>query len=87
MIMSDNQLLYLSSFLCIILIFISYKYNKQFAIISLIVFVLYSIYLYYGLKFKSEYGSALLWLFYLQLMTIIQIVISAIYIIVKLIRK
>jgi hypothetical protein len=85
--MTDNQLLFSSSLLCLILIIISFKFNKLFGIISLIIFVIYSSYLYYSLIYKSQYGSALVWWFYLLIITAIQIIISGTYIIIKLIKN
>lgn len=86
-IMTDNQILYTATIICFILILLSFKFNKQFGIINLIVFLLYSIRMYYGLFYQSKYGTALTWWFYLVILTGLQFLIVGIYLIVKLIRK
>lgn len=82
--MSDEQILYISSMICFIAILTSFKYGKLFAVINLLLFCTYSIVLYYNLFFNSGGGSSLLWLFYLSLFTLLQIVIVSTYIGIKL---
>lgn len=81
--MSDNQLLYFSSILCFILILFLSKPNKYFFLINIGIFVLYSSFLYYKLLCQSNEGSALLWFFYLEVITVIQILLIGIYLLIK----
>lgn len=84
---SDNQILYISSVLCLILILISFKFSRQVGIINLVVFSLYNAILYYNLIYKSDGGSGFLWWFYLVILTVIQILILGIYIGIKYFKK
>ena len=85
--MSDDQILYGGSLLCLILVLISFKFSRYFAIINLIVLLSYSTIMYYGLFYKSEEGGALVWWFYLVSLTAIQIVIIGIYLVIKIFKK
>lgn len=85
--MSDNQILYISSILCFLLIFISFKYNKQFAFTNAIMFVLYSVIFYYCLFNNGQGGSSFLWWFYLIIATSLQILIVVIYLGIKFFKK
>jgi len=84
---SDNQILYISSAVCLILILLSFKFSKQVGVINLVVFILYNAILYYNLTYKSEGGSGFLWWFYLIILTIAQILILGIYIGIKYFKK
>lgn len=76
--MSENQILYISSVICLILILLSFKSSKRFAAINLIVFCLYTFRLYYYM-FKID-GAA--W-FYAIFFTVLQILIAGIYLGIK----
>ena len=85
--MSDDQILYGSSILCLILVFISFKFSRFFAVTNLIVLLGYSAIMYYGLFYKSESGAALGWWFYLVSLTAIQIVVIGIYLLLQINKK
>lgn len=84
---SDNQILYISSVLCLILILVSFKFSRQVGVINLVLFSLYNTILYYNLIYKSDGGSGFLWWFYLVILTVIQILILGIYIGIKYFKK
>jgi hypothetical protein len=67
--MSDNQLLQLSAILCIISILFSYRFNKLFAIINLVIYCLFSAFFYYKLFYFGQGGGSLLWWFYLVVLS------------------
>ena len=83
---NDNILLFVISLLTIGSIIISIKFNKWFAVINGIVFITYSVYLYYGLFFDLGNGTALAWWFYLIVFTILQLLIVLIYLTIKWIK-
>ena len=56
--MDENQVAYILSAVCFVLILLCYKINKKTATINLILFVIYSIYFYYGL-FNWTEGTSL----------------------------
>ena len=84
---SDNQILYISSVVCLILVFLSFKFSKQVGVINLVVYLLYSAILYYNIIYKSDGGSGFLWWFYLIILTVVQILILGIYIGIKYFKK
>lgn len=85
--MNDNQMLYISSTLCFILILISFRYGSWFAIINLTVFCTYSLFFYYNLYFNNSGGSGFLWWFYLAITTCLELLIVGIYLGIKLLKK
>jgi hypothetical protein len=85
--MSDNQVLYIASIICFLFILVSFKFSKQFAIVNLILFFLYSTILYYNLVYNSAYGSGLVWWSYAILLTVLQILIVGIYLGIKFFSK
>ena len=84
---SDSQILYISSVICLILILLTFKFSKQVVLINLVVFILYNAILYYNLIYKSEGGSGFVWWFYLIILTVAQILILGIYIGKKYFKK
>ena len=84
---SDNQILYISSVVCLILLLLSFKFSRQFGVINFVVFILYNAILYFNLIYKSEGGSGFLWWFYLIILTVVQILILGIYIGIKYFKK
>jgi hypothetical protein len=85
--MSDNQILYISSVVCLFLVLLSFRFSKQVGIINLVVFLLYNAILYHNLIYKSDGGSGFLWWLYLIILTIVQILILVIYIGIKYFKK
>lgn len=85
--MSDNELLYSSSVICLMLIIVSFRFNRQFGIINIIFFCLYNLLLYYNLFYKNDGGSGFSWWFYLIILTVIQILVIIIYLGIKLFTK
>jgi len=77
--MSEEQFLYMSSAVCFIMILLSFRYRKQFAIINLVLFFIYSPLLYYNLFFNSAYGASLVWWSYLLFFTLLQVLVVCIY--------
>lgn len=86
-IMSDNQMLYISSVVCFVLILVSFRYGKQFAAVNLVVFCIYNLFLYYNLFFKGDGGSGFLWWFYLIILTVLQLLIVGIYLGIKFFKQ
>jgi hypothetical protein len=84
--MNDIQIISFVSSLCLLLGLISYLYNKQFAIINIVIFLTYSISFYYGLYFYGEEGKSLGWLVLLIIITLIHIFFIGIYIIRKIMK-
>ena len=85
--MSDTQILYVSSIICFILIICSFKFSKLFATVNLIMFCLYSVYLYYNLFYNSSDGASLAWWFYAIFFTVLQILIVGTYLGIKIFSK
>jgi hypothetical protein len=85
--MNDNQIQLGSSALCFLLIMVAFKFGKKLAFINLIVFLLYSLPLYYNLYYNSKEGTALAWWGYLIALTIIHILIVGGYLIFKLVKR
>ncbi len=85
--MTEYQIAYAGSLVCFLLIIYLFQYNRKYALIHLISFGVYSIFLYYGLEYKSEGGSGLVWWFYLIVLTSIQTIILATHIIIKLFKN
>ena len=84
--MNENQVMYLVSIFCFFLIIFTFKFNKQFAFINVIIFIIYNIYFYYGL-FNGKEGTSLGWLILLIIVTILQILLLSIFILAKLYKK
>lgn len=84
---SDNQALFAITAICIILILLSFKINRRFAIINLAGFCIYSMPLYYNLFYRNQGGSGFLWWLYLILITVLQLVVVAFYLCSQLIRN
>ena len=84
---SDNQILFISSVLCLLLTLISFKFDKQIGILNLVVILIYYALLYYNLFFRGNGGSGFLWWFYLIILTAIQMLIIEIYIGLKFFKK
>lgn len=85
--MTDNQVLYISTIICFVLIMASFKYKKQFARINMVLFLLYNVILYSSLFFGGDYGSSFLWWFYLMIITALQILILSTCIAVELAKR
>jgi len=85
--MNDNQILYISSILCFVLIIFSSKHNKKKILINSGIFILYSSILYYKYFCQSKEGSALLWFFYLEVITLVQILVVGIYLLTKFVKR
>jgi hypothetical protein len=85
--MTDNLLLFSSSIFCLLLILISFIYNKRFAKINIVIFFIYTLGLYSKMYFYGKEGSAFLWWFYLIVLTVLQLVIIGIYLLIKIIKQ
>lgn len=73
--MEDNIVLVAASFILLLLIAVAFKFSKAFSAVNFVIFLLYSGYMYYGLFFDSFGGTALVWWFYLLIITILHILI------------
>jgi len=80
---SDDFIIIVSSAILAILIALSFKRSKAFALVNAIVFVAYSIFMIYGLYNLSEGGTALVWWFYLLAITGLHIFIVGIFLFVN----
>jgi len=85
--MSDNQILYIISAFCFLLISFLFRFEKQFALINFIIFSLYNLILYYNFFYNGEGGSGFLWWFYLIIITSIHALTILIYLTVKFFKK
>ena len=81
--MNEEIVLYLVSLLTFIFILKSATYNKQFSLINLGIFLLYSLYFYYGLFFRGEEGMSLGWLLSIFFVTGLHLIFIIGYIVVK----
>ena len=84
--MTENQVVYLGSSLCLLLIFMTFKVNVKFALINLISFIFFSSIFYYGLFYDKE-GSSLGSLILLMLTTAIQIIVIIMFFLINYFRK
>ena len=74
--MNDNIIVYAISLICIILLLIEcFFINHKKCSINALVFVVYSIPLYYLMTYKGAGGAAFTWWFYLVLFTSIHVII------------
>jgi len=85
--MNDNNILYSCSILLFFVILICFKVNKNIAYLNLVIFLLYSSFLYYGFFFKSTDGTALAWWFYLAIITALQLIAVVIYLGIKYFKR
>ncbi|RLJ32209.1 hypothetical protein CLU97_1657 [Chryseobacterium sp. 7] len=85
--MSDNQLLYTASIVCLLLIIVSFKHNKKFGIVNMILFCMYNSVLYYHFIFDSSGGAGLVWWFFLLVLSAFQMLIVLIYLGVRAFQK
>ncbi len=85
--MSDLQIEILSSVLCFLAILFSLKYSRRFALLNGIAFLLYTIQIYYGLAYKSQEGTGLVWEFLLVLLSAIQIIIVGGYLLYRFFKR
>jgi len=85
--MEENQVAYMLmlSTICFIFIMLSYRFNRKFATINFILFLIYNAFFYYGL-FNWQYGSSLYAIVGLSLFLPIHILILVIYLIINLIK-
>ena len=74
--MHDNDIVYLISFVGIVLIYIERLcISRERSIISMVIFLSYSVPLYYLMSFKGQGGAAFTWWMYLVLFTSIHEVV------------
>ncbi len=83
----EDYIAYICSTIGILLAIHIRKYSKRLSIANVILWVGYSAYCYYGLYYRSEYGAALAWWFYLLFVTILHIVGLLLYTIFRIIKK
>lgn len=57
--MGDEQILYTALIVCFLLIVVSFKYNRKFGMVNIILFCLWGSGLYYHLLFDSSGGAGL----------------------------
>lgn len=84
---AENIIMYSSSVLLFALILISYKFSRRFGLVNTIVFILYNSFLYYLFIFRGSGGSSLLWLFYLAILTSVQLLIVLIFVMRRWVKK
>ena len=86
--MNDNVITYILSSMCLIVILIEWmSFNYKKGKINAIVFVIYSIFLYYLMFYKGSGGAGFTWWFYLLLLTSLHIIILLFGIAKSLFRK
>lgn len=79
--------MYSSSLVLLLLILVSIRVNKTFGYINASVFIIYTSIFIYGLYNLGQGGTALIWWFYLLLLTWLQSLIIGMYLIAKAIKK
>ncbi|WP_148295500.1 conjugal transfer protein [Prevotella dentasini] len=86
--MNDNQLLYLSTFLCIAFtLYYTVRHGKRTGTAMAGILAGYSLPLYYLFFFRSGGGSSLVWWFYLITLNSLFIAASIVRLAVKTIRR
>ncbi len=75
--MSDNPILAMFSIGCLLGILANYKYSKRFVIVNLIIFAIYSAWLYYGFFAWKVWGDKLGSYLFLVLLSSAQFIINA----------
>lgn len=83
----EDAFMYGSSLLLLFLIIVAYRLNKRFGVISILIYFAFSLPLYYLFIFKGQGGSTLLYLFYITILTWIQLIVLSVYLIRKKSRK
>lgn len=79
----DNIYILLGAIILIVLITLSYKYNKNFFWYNFLFFFSYILFFQYKLKFDSEYGTALVWLGIFWICLLIQLLVVLIFLILE----
>lgn len=85
--MSGNQIVYMFSVVCFIVIVTSFRYGRYFPIVNLTVYGSYNLILYYNLFQESGAGTGLIWWFYLILCTSVQIVLSVAFLLSGMVKE
>lgn len=85
--MSDNQVLFSCTIICIALITFSFRFSKRFALANTILFTAHSSLFYYNLFYNGQYGSSFTWWFYAVISTSLQITAISIYILYTLSKQ
>jgi hypothetical protein len=84
--MSDNELLAILTFICILLmIAIKFINGTKVFLIHLVVFGLYSLFMLYGLTFEGKDGTSIVWFSIFAVSYVAYIALTTVYIIFKLI--
>lgn len=84
--MSDNELLAILAFICILLmIAIKFIDGTKVFLIHLVVFGLYSLFMLYGLTFEGKDGTSIVWFSIFVVSYVAYIALTTVYIIFKLI--
>ncbi len=81
--MDDKQLLYTTSIVCFLIIILSFKHNKKFGTVNVVLFCLYNSVLYYHFIFDSSGGAGLVWWFFLLALSAFQMLIILIYFVIR----
>ncbi|HYG14817.1 MAG TPA: hypothetical protein VEC12_03620 [Bacteroidia bacterium] len=84
--MTDIYLLYTSSVITFLVTLLLYRYNKKAFWVVLPVFIIYTTYFYYGLFYKGQYGSSLVWLVYLLVINSVHVLAVLGYVVFKMVR-
>ncbi len=83
----ENILLFGSLLTLLIVATLSFLYSKRFALINGALFIAYVAYMLYGLFYKSQGGTALVWWFYLLVFMGFQLLIMFAYVLINWMRK
>ncbi|MCH2232222.1 MAG: hypothetical protein MK105_17940 [Crocinitomicaceae bacterium] len=70
-----------------ILIYVGYRKSKIFGVINLLLALLYNVSFTYNLIYHGHGGSSLVWIFYLAIFTLAQILFILIYLLVKYLTR
>ncbi len=85
--MTEEQTLYLLSFIAALYFLLSFKYFKNWGKLNLLIFILYTSYFYYGLLFQRSEGRAMGWVAFIYLVTGLHLTCIAIYTVAAFIYK
>jgi hypothetical protein len=86
--MSDNELLVILGLICIsLMIVIKFLDGFQVFLLHFVGFLLYTLFMLYGLTFEGKDGTSIVWFSILAVSDVVYIILTAGYIFFKLIKR
>lgn len=85
--MSDNELLVILGLICIsLMIVIKFLDGFQVFLLHFVGFLLYTLFMLYGLTFEGKDGTSIVWFSILAVSDVVYIILMSVYIIIKLMK-